>query len=418
MDTYKVNPQLFYLFLCNLAIVFIGMGLFPILPLYAMAFGASPAVVGLFMASTYASISGGSLIATRLAAYLGRKRLFIATGLLSLPAVFLLGQATALWQIVVLTNVLWFAGGVGQAMTAVFTGLAAASDSRGKSFSLLHLSSPLGSLLGGIMVSQLVGWQGYPLLFVALGLVWSIWPLVGWLVEDRPVVTKVVKSEVKTAVPLGRSFYLLLLVTLLAAITINVSRLGTSLSMQILDFSAGAVASTVAIAGLVTMPITFLIGTLSDRLGRRRFLTMSYLLAAAGALTLILASQLWHFWLAATFILIARSVSSSVGAALATDLLAPEELGRGLAWLSTAGWITGVVAFAGAGHVIETWGATTLYLMVAALALVAALQLRRIRYRTAEAAVVSEQPIVAYRPMLPANGFRLRLTGLWRLIPK
>jgi hypothetical protein len=149
-------------------------------------------------------------------------------------------------------------------------------------------------------------------------------------------------------------------------------------------------------------------------LGRRRFLTMSYLLAAAGALTLILASQLWHFWLAATFILIARSVSSSVGAALATDLLAPEELGRGLAWLSTAGWITGVVAFAGAGYAIETLGPTALYLMMAALALVAALQLRRIRYQAAVA--VPGQPVVAYRPMLPAKGFRLRLAGLWRLL--
>jgi MFS family permease len=383
--------------------------------LYAMEFGATPAMVGLFMASTYASISGGSLIAARLAVYLGRKRLFIATGLLSLPAVFLLGQATALWQIVVLTNVLWFAGGVGQAMTAAFTGLSAASDKRGKSFSLLHLASPLGAVLGGTLVSQLVGWKGYPLLFVVLGLVWSIWPLVGWLVEDRPVAVKVVKSGKETAVSFNHSFYLLLLLTLLAAITINVSRLGTSLSMQSLNFSTSAVASTVAVGGLVTMPVTFLIGTLSDRLGRRRFLTMSYLLAAAGALTLILASQLWHFWLAATFVLIARSVSSSVGAALATDLLAPEELGRGLAWLSTAGWITGVVAFAGAGYAIETLGATALYIMMAALALVAALQLRRIRYQAAVA--VPGQPVVAYRPALPAKGFRLRLAGLWRLLP-
>jgi hypothetical protein len=101
-----------------------------------------------------------------------------------------------------------------------------------------------------------------------------------------------------------------------------------------------------------------------------------------------------------------------VGAALATDLLAPEELGRGLAWLSTAGWITGVVAFAGAGYAIETVGATALYIMVAALALVAALQLRRIRYQAAVA--VPGQPVVAYHPMMPAKGFRLRLAGLWR----
>jgi MFS family permease len=379
-----VNRQLFYLFLCHLAIVFIGMGLFPILPLYAMAFGASPAVAGLFMASTYAAISSGTLLAGWLAGYVGRKRLFVVTGGLSLPAVILLGQATTLWQVVLLTNVLWFAGGIGLTLTSVFTGLVANSQSRGKSFSLLHLASPLGALVGGVTVSQLLAWQGYGLLFVVLGLVWSVWPLVGMLVEDRPAAAPLTtgsSNHNKTAVPLGASFYTLVLLTLLSAATINVSRLGTSFSMQALNFSASAVASTAAISGLVTIPVAFYIGALSDRLGRRRFLSFSYLLAAAGALSLILASELWHFWLAATLLLVARSVSASVSAALATDLLAPQELERGLGWLNTAGWITGTVAFAGAGQALQTIGAPGLYITAAALAAVAALQLRRIHYR-------------------------------------
>jgi hypothetical protein len=156
---------------------------------------------------------------------------------------------------------------------------------------------------------------------------------------------------------------------------------------------------------------------LSDRLGRRRFLTLGYLLAAAGALLLILASQLWHFWLAATFVLIARSVSSSVGAALATDILAPEELGRGLARLNAANWITGVVAFGGAGYVIQTLGTPALYGMAAALALGAVVQLRHIQPETeAEPIIVGgirPLPMPAY---LAAKGFRLRLAGLWRLL--
>jgi MFS family permease len=412
MFTTNVNRQLFYLFLCNLAIVFIGMGVFPILPLYAMAFGASPAVTGLFMASVYAAISVGSLVGGRLATYVGRKRLFIATGLLSLPAVILLGQATALWQVVLLTDLIWFAGGIGLTLTSVFTGLVAKSESRGKSFTLLHLTSPLGALIGGAAVSQILAWKGHGPLFVALGLVWAVWPLVGLLVEDRPAAAPAAGARQaggKTAVPVSASFYVLILATLLSAATINVSRLGTSLSMQALEFSASAVASTAAVSGLATIPVALAIGALSDRLGRRRFLSFSYLLAAAGALSLIVASQLWHFWLAATLLLAARSVSASVGAALATDILAPQELERGLGWLNTAGWITGTIAFAGAGHALETMGASGLYGVAAVLALAAALQLRRIRYR-APAATAAAWP-VAFAPArqrLAAAGERAR----------
>jgi MFS family permease len=414
MFTTNVNRQLFYLFLCNLAIVFIGMGVFPILPLYAMAYGASPAVTGLFMASVYAAISGGTLVGGRLAAYVGRKRLFIATGLLSLPAVVLLGQATALWQVVLLTDLIWFAGGIGLTLTSVFTGLVAKSDSRGKAFTLLHLASPLGALIGGTTVSQLLAWKGYGPLFVALGLVWAVWPLAGLLVEDRPAAAPAAggrQAVSQTAVPVSASFYVLILVTLLSAATINVSRLGTSLSMQALEFSASAVASTAAVSGLVTIPVALTIGTLSDRLGRRRFLSLSYLLAAAGALSLIVASQLWHFWLAATLLLVARSVSASVGAALATDILAPQELERGLGWLNTAGWITGTIAFAGAGHALEAMGAAGLYGVAAVLALAAALQLRRIRYRAAApaaTAVAWPVTLVPGRQRLAPAGVRAR----------
>jgi MFS family permease len=391
MLTPNVNRQLFYLFLCNLAIVFIGMGLFPVLPLYIAQFGASPSVAGLYMASTYAAISGGTLASGWLAGRIGRKRTFIATGALSLPAVLLMGQATTIWQLVLLTAVVWFAGGIGLTLTSVFTGLAASSHNRGKSFSLLHLSTPLGALIGGMAVSQLLAWKGYPLLFLFLGVVWSIWPLVGLLVYDQPSSARAATAQKemnKTTAPLKLSFYLLLMVTVLSAVAINISRLGTSLSMQALSFSAGAVASTAAVSGLAAIPVTYFIGILSDRLGRRRFLMISYLLAAGGALTLSIASQLWHFWLAAALILIARSVSNSVASAFATDILAPEDLARGLAWLNSAGWITGVAAFAGAGHIIQTMGAPMLYGLAIVLALVAALELRQIKYRPVKEATI------------------------------
>lgn len=408
MNTQLVPRQLFYLFLCNLAIVFIGMGLFPILPLYAMEFGASPAISGLYMASTYAAILGGTLVANRLARYTGRKRLFVATGLFSLPAVLLLGQATALWQVVLLTAIIWFAGGIGLILNNVFTGLIAGSHNRGKSFGLLQLSTPLGALVGGMTVSYLMAWRGYAWLFVVLSFVWAVWPLVGLLVQDRPgpaAAVGVAEQDKETAVSFPPSFILLLLATLLLGVTLNVSRLGVPLSMRALSFSASAVASTATISGLVTIPVVYSVGALSDRLGRRRFLIATYVLAAVGALSLAFATHLWHFWLAATLILVAHTVSASVGTAMAADILSPDKLGRGLALFTSAGWFTGVIMFAVAGRLMEMVGSAALFLAVAFLAVLAAGQLRRIHdgvfpkpTPAAEQAVVSVKRTIQRRP--------------------
>lgn len=71
-----------YLFLSNLSIYFIGMGISHILPLYAGEFGARPSLVGLFMASTYVSITVGIILTGWLSERTSPKSLLIAAGLL------------------------------------------------------------------------------------------------------------------------------------------------------------------------------------------------------------------------------------------------------------------------------------------------------------------------------------------------
>jgi DHA1 family multidrug resistance protein-like MFS transporter len=120
------------------------------------------------------------------------------------------------------------------------------------------------------------------------------------------------------------------------------------------------------------IPVTLLIGTLSDRLGRKGFLILGYVLAAGGALTLSTATQLWHFWLASVLLFVAMSVNGSVVPALATDLLASTALSRGLPWLNAMSRVGGMVGFASAGYLMDTLGATPLYLIAAALSVMAA----------------------------------------------
>jgi MFS family permease len=376
------NQRLVYLFACNLVILFVGMGLFPLLPLYAAQFGATPTVIGLYYAVMYIASVAGTIATGWLAQRFPPKGLFAAAGGLGVAALVLLGQATALWQVVLLTALIWFGGAIGIPLVGVLTGKLADGSSRGKSFTLMYLAYPLGAVLGGTTVGRLVAWQGYPLMFVVLGAVWAIFPIVGLLAaKDEPVpgpASSAAKAD-ESSVDLGRTFFLLLIAFLFSAIAVSTGRLGTSLSMQALSFSPGAVASTATVSGLVTIPVALLIGALSDRLGRKRFLMLGYLLAAGGALTLSMASELWHFWLAATLMMVAFCTNFAVASALATDMLPPEALSRGLPRLSAMDSIASVLSFAGTGYVIDTWGATPLYLTSAVLALIAVLQLARLQ---------------------------------------
>jgi MFS family permease len=255
----------------------------------------------------------------------------------------------------------------------VFTGLSVNSKNRGASFSLMSLPMPLGAVLGGLAVGGLVTWHGYQLMFAVLGVIWLALPVIGLLsLEDKHISPPVrPAAEAGGEVWRGQTFLLLLLATLLSSTAIYLSRLGTSLSMQALHFSPGAIASTAAVSGIIAIPAILLIGVLSDRLGRRRFLTLSCALAVGGALSLTAAVEPWQFWLASTMLMIAGSVNASVAPALATDILASEALDQGLPWLKTVGSIASILGFASAGYVMDTLGGASLYVIAAALAIVA-----------------------------------------------
>jgi MFS family permease len=236
---------------------------------------------------------------------------------------------------------------------------------------------PLAALGGGTAVGQLIAWKDFPVMFAVLGATWIVLPLAAWQLENCSLADRT-KGKAKKGTGKGRvdrAFYLVILAIALSTLAISVGRLGTSLSMQALAFSPSSVASTATISGLLTVPVVLLLGPLSDRLNRRHILAFGYLLVGGGVVTLAVATQLWHFWLAATLLLTARCVNGAMGAALATDMLAPEELVRGLSWINAMGWASGVLSFAIGGYLVNRVGAEAVYVTASLLAVVAAIQL-------------------------------------------
>lgn len=386
------DTQLLYLFASSFIILFVGMGLFPVLPVYATEFGASRTVIGIYYALMYAANAAGAMLTNRMATRLTHRGLFVAVGVLGIPALMLLGQASALWQVVVLTATLWFCGGVGLALVNVFTAQQSGNKSRGKSFSLMFLAFPLGAVFGGTIVGQLVHAAGYHAMFVVLGAVWAILPAIGIfkLKASSEVNRTRTATTQRATVRLGANFYRMLAMTLLASIAINTGRLGTALSMQAQDFSASAISSTGTVSGLLTIPIVLLIGALSDRLGRKAFLMLSYVIAGGGALLLAFATDLWMFWITATLVLIALCTNGALASALVTDTLSPQARQRGLPWINAMNPIAGVMSFASIGFLMDTFGQLPVYLAALGVAVGAALLLNSLQRERAAALASAE----------------------------
>jgi MFS family permease len=264
-------------------------------------------------------------------------------------------------------------------------------ENRGRSFSLLSLTVPIGALIGGAGVGSLIEGFGYNGLFLVLGLLWAGLPLAGLLMLPEKQNAQAAEAP---AVPLDYKPYSLrepfaavLLISLISAVAISFARLGAPLAMQSFLYSPAEVSSTMMISGLAAIPVVLISGTLSDRISRSRSLILAYLSAAAGIVVLGLAGQLWHYWLSASFVLISFCLNGALASAVAADVLPPQELKRGLAWLNGALPAASIIAYAGTGYLTDLVGFQPLFLVVsllpisAAVLMEAALQRCRRSYR-------------------------------------
>lgn len=368
------RKQLFALFLCSLVPWTVGNGLIPLLPVYAIQLGATPVLVGYYLACSYLALAIGTIVAGGISDKLQRRKtLLIAAGMVSIPVMWLMSRATNVWHLAVLTATVWFCGGIGLSLVSILTGLFAKEAERGKVFGVLSLTGALGTLIGGLTMGFIADRWGYPTLFVVVAIFLTLWPLTGLLLEDR-VVARVQRGEASAAgeTPrLGGGFFLLLLASIVAGVVVFVGLLGVSLVMNKLSFVSTAISSTAAVGGAVTLPFLPLMGWLSDRLGRKRLLALCYLSGMVGLLVLAASVSLWHFWAAASLLYVFAFASRGVGSALATDLVSQESLGVGMSLFEATRWVGGIIGFTATGYAVQNLGITSTCILGAVLSLTA-----------------------------------------------
>lgn len=360
----------------NQTILITGMGLFPILPLYAGTFNANASTIGLFMALVYVAISIGTMASGWLGDRIGNRRTYIAAGLAGVAALLLLTQARNLIQANFLVGMVWFTGGIGLSLNTVFVGLLADKEHRGKAFGLISLTPAFGAIVGSLTVGKLVQYGGYGSAFLFLAVVWVSWPLIAFLwvpeissnstkkASDKPAAQDIAVSSETNMFPR------LLVAALLSAIAISIGRMGLSMDMKAQGFTAMDVSSANIVAGIVTLPLAWSIGSLSDRFGRKRMLVISYGMVIAGVLLLSHSASMAGYMISSAMLVAAYSIGSSLANAYATDILPADKLGQRMPWVNTTKWVAGVIGFASSGYAIQLLGMSNAFMASALLPLV------------------------------------------------
>ena len=347
------------------------------MPIYAVRLGADPAATGYFLAIVYLGLASGSIAAGWLSDRLQRRKaIYIAAGVANIPLNWLMGRVTSMWQLTVLMTLSGFLIGMGLALLAILAGLFVEEGERGRVFGTLGMTGALGAFVGGLAIGPAADRWGYPRMLTLLALFYLLWPLLGSLLRDKSVAPAQMAHPLPAnkSPGLGGAFYLVLLAHVVITVSGFVSFMGKTLVMNDLGFASAAISSTTAISGAASVPLRYLAGWLSDRVGRKPLMGFCYLSGAIGLLALSRSILLWHFLITAVLQTI-PDTSISLGSALVTDLVPRRSLARSMSLFNAMGWLAGMVGFAITGQAVKRLGMTRALIVTVALPLIAILLL-------------------------------------------
>jgi MFS family permease len=374
--------QLVALCLCIGLINYVGTANLGLLPVYAVRLGADPATTGFFLAFNFFITMLGTLTGGWLSDHLGqRKRILLISYAAWIPAALLMTQATDILGLAATLGMAWFPGGIALAMVNSITALSAPPGERGKVFGWLALAAGIGGMFAGIISGRVVDRWDFPALFVMMSIGAAAMLVIATFIEDRPSKRELSPTSSRAAgaqTGFGRVIYLLLLANLLARLGLFTSDLGRPLAMTGLHFDATAISSAIGVSNAFNLPLPLLVGWLSDRVGRKRFLVGCYGLGAAGIFLLIPAAALWQFWLSASLAAVIIT-GMSVTQATVADRMPPEAMGKGMSMFNTSSWIAGMVGLSSTGYLIQTVGMSTTLLLGALLPIISIALVTRLR---------------------------------------
>ena len=366
------RKQLGALAVLNAGTYLIGNSLLPLLPLYFGELGARVADSGLYLSLIFAALMAGSLVGGWLSNRTNQRKvmLLVSSGV-SMAALLLLTQFTSLTALLLLAMVIWFVGGLTTASVNILAGLHAPAGERGRVFGTIGVTVGLTQFAGGLIAGPVVARWGFQGLFLLIAVA-QVAPILAALWVDDSIQAPTPRPSTTSRRSTSEGYWFLLAAAFLVYVVNFTVVLGRPLAMHAAGLDAAAISSTVAIAGLVALPLPFVMGWLSDRIGRKPLLALAWGLFAAGMFLLAFAHTLALFWLSAV-LMSAMTSTLSLSSALVADLVRRSYLPTALSRLSATPWLGAIVGSGAAGVMIAAFGLQVTFLAAGLLPVVSAL---------------------------------------------
>ncbi len=359
--------------ICYLVVYAAGNGLLPIMPLYAQAVGATKEIAGYYVAFVFACISAGALLGGRLSDLLsGYRGVLAAAGALSVPATWLIGRSANVWQLALTTGASWMLSGVILGIVGYVAGKDTNSSERGRAFGVLGVMISAGAVVGGLGFGRLADTLGFASATAVFSVLYVLVPvaaLLGVGPADRPE-ARAIAQEPAGSQWITPAFLLVLVAEALAMTVAGTGNMGRSYLMAAHAFRMGDITATMAVAGLVSLPFPFVMGWMSDRMGRKGVMVASFTAGTVALLLLIVSRFRWHFYLVSAIFSV-QAVCVTLGPALVADIVRPSRLGTGLSFFQAAAWIGTIAGYLYSGISFSRLGIVPGLLLGALLPLVA-----------------------------------------------
>ncbi len=347
-----------------------------LLPVYLKSsMGADSGYIGGLFSFLYAALSVGGILAGWLADRFQRRKLMcVLSAAAEIVTGVLLIYARSLKMFSAVMVLSWFLAGMHIALVNVLVGLQAEETKRGQVFGTLGFVMGIGPILSGFLFGPILDTYGMQSLLVISLVISILWTVISLFYKDVPRSAPAPakpKAE-RSHAPLGLAFALLFGASLLGWFIINGGKLGISILMSDQGYPAGSISTAAGIAGLAALVMPLLLGWLSDRTGRKRLILGLNLLGLAGLAMLSQEQPLAGFWTASALLSL-YSCFSGLTNALVTDIVPRQALGIGLALITNASNIAGIISSVVLGLAFSSLGPGTTFLAALALPVAAAL---------------------------------------------
>lgn len=340
----------------------------PLMPLYLKELGAAPVQIGYFISLSGVLTFLLPIGVGKLSDTLDNRKLPLI--ICSATSVVLVLTAQRPSELIPFG--LFFIPFVALVMTVfslvnTISGIFAEEASRGKIFGMLRAARSVGAIAGGLFSGRLVDLYGFPVFFWTLASVLALIAMASFFLKEKE---KGGKSErVRLGSNLKWGFYLFIGAMAFFFIADQLKIIVLPLFLRDLGFSLALITMASAIFRLVGLPLTFYLGAISDRFGRKRVLILSFLGYACYFFLMSLSRGVPGVFAVQIF-RVTVAVIQAVGAAYVADLVREKSLGTGMAVFQ------GVVGFGGifgaflTGHTIQELGMVRTFWIGGALALV------------------------------------------------